>query len=140
MKNTALSLVLLLVILSPALMAWGGEKSTPLMYPWDDADMFFGWSIIGKDKISYVKDLDMKWASLQPHVLGFEIEHEPGVYDWRVLDSEIAWLQALDVDITLVYSTFCNVYDEAVRKQIREELLALRGQPGIGTLADAWIT
>ena len=140
MKNTALSLVLLLVILNPALMAWGGEKSTPLPYPWDEMNMFFGWSIIGKDKIPYVVDLDMKWASLQPHVLWFEIEHEPGVYDWTTLDSEITWLQALDVDITLVYSTFCNTYDEAVRKQIREELLTLLRQPGIGTLADAWIT
>ena len=44
----------------------GPSPSEPLSYPWDGMNMFFGWSIIGKEKIPYVKDLDMKWASLQP--------------------------------------------------------------------------
>jgi len=131
-------LMLLLVAIGPALVV-GGE-STSLPYPWDEQNMFFGWSIIGKEKIPCVEDLDMKWASLQPHVMWFEIEHEPGVYDWSTLDTEIAWLQELDVDITLIYSTFCNTFDGVLRQQIREELLALRSQPGISTLADAWIT
>lgn len=139
MRIAVILLVLLLATLSPALVVGGGE-STPLPYPWDEQNMFFGWSIIGKDKILHVEDLDMKWASLQPHVIWFEIEHEPGVYDWSTLDTEIAWLQALDVDITLVYSTFCNTYDNSIRQQIREELLALAAQPEISTLADAWIT
>jgi len=55
-----------LVILSPALMAWGGEKSTPLPYPWDEENAFFGWSIIGKDKIPYVVDLDIRERLLTP--------------------------------------------------------------------------
>jgi len=138
MRIAVIFSVLLLAVFEPALVV-GGE-STPLPYPWDDRNMFFGWSIIGKEKIPNVKDLDMKWASLQPHVMWFEIEHEPGVYDWSTLDAEIAWLQQLDVDITLVYSTFCNTYDDSIRQQIREELLALVSEPGISTLADAWIT
>jgi len=112
---------------------------TILEYPFENQNTFFGWSIIGKDKISYVRDLDMKWASLQPHVIWFEIEQERGKYGWTKLDDEIAWLQELEVDITLVYSTFCNAYDESIREQIKEELIALLGQPGISTLADAWI-
>jgi len=66
MRITAILLVLLLVILSPALMAWGGEKSTPLPYPWDEENAFFGWSIIGKDKIPYVVDLDIRERLLTP--------------------------------------------------------------------------
>jgi hypothetical protein len=135
MRIAAICLVLVALAVTGAI-----SKATSLPYPWNDQNMFFGWSIIGKDKIPYVKDLDMSWASLQPHVLWFEIEHEPGIYDWSTLDEEIAWLQELDVDITLIYSTFCNTYDEALRRQIREELLALRRQPGISTLPDAWIT
>ena len=109
-------------------------------YIWDDMNMFFGWSIIGKDKIDHAKDLDMKWASLQPHVIWFEIEAEKGIYDWSKLDEEIMWLQALDVDITLVYSTFCNIFDETLRQKIRLELLELVKQPDIATLSDAWIS
>ena len=116
------------------------SPSGPLTYPWGNVNTFFGWSIIGKDKIPYVQELDMKWASLQPHVFWFEIEHEKGRYDWAELDEEVAWLQQLDVDITFVYSSFGNIYDEGVRQQIREELLDLLGQPGIGTLQDAWIS
>jgi len=138
MKIAVIFSVLLLAALGPALVV--GAESAPLPYPWDDQNMFFGWSIIGKEKIPCVKDLDMTWASLQPHVMWFEIEHQPGVYDWSTLDTEIAWLQELDVDITLVYSTFCNTFDEALRQQIREELLALRSQPDISTIGDAWIT
>lgn len=115
------------------------SPSKPLSYPWDETNMFFGWSIIGKDKIPYVEDLDMKWASLQPHVIWFEIEQEKGKYDWTELDEEIEWLQELEVDITLVYSTFCNVYDESVRQQVREELMELLRQPGITTMSNAWI-
>jgi len=134
----AIFLVLLLGAFGSALVVC--RETTPLSYPWDEQNMFFGWSIIGKEKIPYVKDLDMSWASLQPHVMWFEIEHEPGVYDWSKLDEEIAWLQELAVDITLVYSTFSNTFDEDLRQQIREELLALRSQPDIATIGDAWIT
>jgi len=112
----------------------------PLSYPWDEMNMFFGWSIIGKDKIPYAEDLDMKWASLQPHIIWFEIEQEKGKYNWTKLDTEIEWLQGMDVDVTLVYSTFCNVFDETIRNEIRVELLSLLGEPGINTVADAWIT
>jgi len=52
-----------------------------LLYPWDGMNMFFGWSIIGKDKISYAEELDMKWASLQPQVIWFDIEQEKGKYE-----------------------------------------------------------
>ena len=114
--------------------------SEPVSYPWDEMNMFFGWSIIGKDKIPYVEDLDMKWAPLQPHIIWFEMEQEKGNYDWTKLDNEIEWLQELEVDITFIHSTFYNVYDESIRKQIREELIALLKQPGINTMADAWIT
>lgn len=110
----------------------------PISYPWNEMDMFFGWSIIGRGKIPFVRDLDMKWASLQPHVIWFEIEKEKGEYDWTKLDTEIGWLQRIDVDITLVYSTFSNVFDEAIRNEIRAELLSLIGDPGVNTVADAW--
>jgi len=129
-----------LVVLGLTIVVGAGDESAPLAYPWDEQNMFFGWSVIGKEKIPYVVDLDMNWASLQPHVMWFEIEHQPGVYDWSTLDEEIAWLQELDVDVTLVYSTFSNTFDQALRQQIREELLSLRSQPDISTIGDAWIT
>lgn len=159
MKKNALLLIPLLAALIVGQLACNGDGDTPtptptltplpttptasasgpLSYPWDDMNMFFGWSIIGKDKIPYVTDLDMTWASLQPHVFWFEIEQERGIYDWTKLDNEIRWLQALDVDITLVYSSFANSYDRTVREQVTEEISALIGQQGINDASDAWI-
>jgi hypothetical protein len=113
--------------------------SQPLSYPWDAMNMFFGWSIIGEEKTQYAEDLDMKWASLQPHIVWFDIEQEEGKYEWTKLDNEIEWLQELEVDVTFVHSTFCNVFDESVREQVKEELVALIGQPGINSMSEAWI-
>ncbi|MFA6992261.1 MAG: hypothetical protein WC269_03205, partial [Candidatus Gracilibacteria bacterium] len=60
-----------------------GNGETKLIYPFEGKNMFFGLAIINKDDTDIVKDLDISWISLQPHVLWLAIEKTPGEYDWR---------------------------------------------------------
>jgi hypothetical protein len=72
-------------------------------YPFENMNMFFGTSLIKSPLLApEVKELGMRWVSLQPHVIWFAIESAPGVYDWTDLDREVLWLQALHLDITMV--------------------------------------
>ncbi|MFH1784979.1 MAG: hypothetical protein ABH842_00990 [Candidatus Micrarchaeota archaeon] len=114
-------------------------NTTVKPYPFDNKNMFFGWSIISKDETSYVKDLGMSWASLQPHAIWFQIEKEPGVYDWSKLDEEVKWLQEIDADITIVHSYLYNSFDPAVRAQVAGKILEIMQERGSGNIGDAFI-
>jgi hypothetical protein len=83
--------------------------------------MFFGLAIINKDDTDIVKDLDISWISLQPHVLWLAIEKTQGEYDWRSVDSEVEWLQKLGLDVTMVISPVVNVFGDD-KKQVMLDL------------------
>ena len=84
--------------------------------------MFFGLSLISPNKhADIVRDLDISWLSLQPHVLWMAIEREPGVYDWSNLDDEVLALQSLGLDITMVLSPLINAFGE-LREEVTEVL------------------
>ena len=91
--------------------------------------MFFGLTLINpKRDAAYVRELGVSWLSLEPHVIWFNIEQEPGVYDWRSLDSEVKALQALDLDVTMVLSPAINAFGAE-----REEVAKLMAQSPSGT-------
>jgi len=88
-------------------------QTEALPYPFEDRNMFFGLSLINPIRhAAIVEDLGISWLSLQPHVLWMVIEREPGVYDWTALDEEVAALQALGLDITMVLSPLINAFGE----------------------------
>ncbi len=92
----------------------------PLTDPFADRNMFFGLSLLKSPSDGvYATDLGVSWVSLQPHVLWFALEQEPGVYDWSPLDAEVKWLQTLDLDITMVLVP-SNIFGER-----REELIQI---------------
>jgi hypothetical protein len=88
--------------------------------PFADRNMFFGLSLL-KDPSDgvYAADLGVSWVSLQPHVLWFALEQQPGVYTWSPLDNEVRWLQKLNLDVTMVLVP-SNIFGER-----REELTRL---------------
>ena len=91
-----------------------------LEYPFEDRNMFFGLTLINPWKhVPEVEELGVSWLSLQPHVIWFTIEKEPGVYDWSRLDSEIRAIQQLDLDMTMVLSPIINAFGEE-REKIRQ--------------------
>jgi len=94
------------------------DSPTPVPYPFEDRNMFFGLSLINPVKhAAVVEDLGISWLSLQPHVLWMAIEKEPGVYDWSDLDEEVGALQALGLDVTMVLSPLINAFG-AEREEI----------------------
>jgi hypothetical protein len=57
--------------------------------------MFFGLSLINARRdATNVEELGASWLSLEPHVVWFAIESEPGVYDWSSVDVDVVQLQA----------------------------------------------
>ena len=111
--------LLWLSIVVAALLGCVALSSQEKPYPFDDQNMFFGLSLINPEKhAGVVADLGIRWLSLQPHVLWMAIEREPGVYDWSVLDAEVAALQALGLDITMVLSPLMNAFGD-----LREEVI-----------------
>ena len=65
-----------------------------------------------------VKELGVSWLSLEPHVIWFAIEQEPGVYDWKSVDIDVVQLQALGLDVTMVLSPIINAFGEERQKII----------------------
>jgi hypothetical protein len=65
-----------------------------------------------------VKELGVSWLSLEPHVIWFVIEAEPGVYDWKSVDIDVLQLQALGLDVTMVLSPIINAFGEERQKII----------------------
>ena len=89
------------------------QQITTLEYPFAHKNMFFGLSLINPERdAAYVRELGVSWLSLQPHVIWFTIENEPGVYDWSYLDREVNELQTLGLDITMVLSPIYNAFGE----------------------------
>ncbi len=81
--------------------------------------MFFGMSLINARRdADYVKELGVSWLSLEPHVVWFAIEQEPGVYDWSTVDVDVVQLQALGLDFTMVLSPIINAFGEERQKVI----------------------
>ncbi len=93
----------------------------PLAYPFDKRNMFFGLSAINRpeDRV-YAQELGITWVSLQPHVLWFVLESQPGVYVWAPLDLEVKWLQEINLDITMMLHPI-NIFGEA-RNQIADQI------------------
>jgi hypothetical protein len=86
---------------------------TPLEYPFAEQNMFFGLSLINpRTAAGYVEELGVSWVSLQPHVIWFDVEREPGIYDWSYVDGEIKGLQKLGLDVTMVLSPVINAFGE----------------------------
>jgi hypothetical protein len=84
--------------------------------------MFFGMSLINARRdADYVKELGVSWLSLEPHVVWFAIEQQPGVYDWSSVDVDIVQLQALGLDITMVLSPAINAFGEE-----RQEIIEMK--------------
>ena len=91
----------------------GQQQPTPLEYPFENKNMFFGLSLINPERDApYVEELGVSWLSLQPHVIWFMVEQQPGVYDWSYQDKEVKELQALGLDITMVLSPIINAFGE----------------------------
>lgn len=83
--------------------------------------MFFGLSLIKNPSDGvYATELGVAWLSLQPLVIWFILEQQPGKYDWSPLDKEVHWLQALNLDITMVLVP-SNIFGER-RKELTETI------------------
>jgi len=81
--------------------------------------MFFGLSLINARRdATNVEELGASWLSLEPHVVWFAIESEPGVYDWSSVDVDVVQLQALGLDVTMVLSPIINAFGEERQKVI----------------------
>ncbi|MBT3220259.1 MAG: hypothetical protein HN348_14325, partial [Proteobacteria bacterium] len=106
-------------------------------------DVFFGFSMVnGKDNevdremIAY---FDPKWVSLQPHILWFQIEKEPDVYDWSALDAEITWLQSQNLDMVLLHVYPFNTFDIDERKEILATLEQIQEDQNYESLGGAFL-
>ena len=77
---------------------------------------------------AYIKELGASWLSLQPHVIWYTIEKEPGVYDWSDVDNEVKALQALGLDITMVLSPAINAFGAEREKATK----AISQYPSLG--------
>lgn len=97
------------------------DSQLEITYPFEDKNMFFGLSLINKNDVSIVKDLDISWLSLQPHVLWLAVEQKSGKYNWKSVDNEVKWLQDLGLDVTMVVSPVINIFGEN-RKQVMLDL------------------
>jgi len=110
-----------LITLSIVLMAGCIHHVTPLPYPFEDKNMFFGLTILKKDvdyELAY--QLNITWVSMQPVVVWFTCEPQPGVYRWNSIDEQIKKLQSIELDCTPVLMPI-NVFGEN-RTRLIEEL------------------
>jgi len=139
---------ILIIILLTAFVLTSGcftpeTQQNPVPYPWDNQNMFFGFSMLkdhdnptDREKVEF---FDPKWVSLQPHVLWFMIEKEPGAYNWESLDEEIKWLQSLDLDITLLHSYLFNSFNQTEKQEILNTLIQLKQERNYSSLGSAFI-
>jgi len=108
-------------------------------YPFENKNMFFGLTLLkGAKEYILAQELDISWVSLQPHVLWFDIEEEPGKYNWSELDKEIKELQALHLDVTMVVSPIINAFGEK-REQVKERILEIQEERNYDSFAAAFI-
>jgi hypothetical protein len=75
----------------------------PLVYPFVGGNMFFGLTILKEPRdYGFARELNVSWVSMQPVVVWASIESSPGQYDWSGLDREVAALQLLGLDCSVV--------------------------------------
>jgi len=87
---------------SPLPSAGPTAPFSPQPYPFEDRNMFFGLTMISTPQDGVVaRELGVSWVSLQPLVVWFALESEPGVRNWAALDREITFLQGLGVEPTM---------------------------------------
>jgi hypothetical protein len=73
----------------PSPLPSAGPTATlaPQPYPFEDRNMFFGLTMISTPQDGVVaRELGVSWVSLQPLVVWFALESEPGVRNWAPLD------------------------------------------------------
>jgi len=87
-------------------------------YPFAGRNMFFGFSLIGRKNAAIIKDLEIQWLSLQPHLIWLTIEKKPGEYTWDKLDEEVRGLQEQGLDVTMVINAI-NAFGEDRREVFR---------------------
>ena len=74
-----------------------------LACPFDEANMFFGLTILKEPRdYGLARELNVSWVSMQPVVIWANMESSPGQYNWTRLDREIAALQYLGLDCSVV--------------------------------------
>ncbi len=101
-------------------------RVTPLDYPFDKKNMFFGTGSIRRpEDAALAQDLGITWVSGQPLVVWFAVEPTPGIYEWSQIDAEIKQVQALGIDITMALHPI-NVFG-ANRTQLLERVKAQGG-------------
>lgn len=75
----------------------------PLAYPFVGGNMFFGLTILKEPRdYGFARELNVSWVSMQPVVVWASIEASPGQYNWSGLDREVAALQLLSLDCSVV--------------------------------------
>jgi len=75
----------------------------PLTYPFVGVNMFFGLTILKEPRdYGFARELNVSWVSMQPVVVWASIESSPGQYKWSGLDREVAALQLLGLDCSVV--------------------------------------
>lgn len=92
-----------------------------LIYPFEDRNMFFGLTIL-KDARDYAlaNEPNVSWISMQPIVLWAAIEKSPNQYDWSEIDSQVARIQNIGLDCTMVLMPMCA--SEAEKEEIRQKM------------------
>ena len=75
----------------------------PLTYPFDGVNMFFGLTTLKEQRdYGFAKELNVSWISMQPVAVWASIESSPSQYNWSGLDREVAALQLLGLDCSVV--------------------------------------
>ena len=112
------------------LCAAGSRTAIAGDYPFANRNMFFGLSLIDQKHEALIKDLDIRWVSLQPHLIWLMIEEAPGQYKWDKLDEEVRWLQSLGLDVTMVINAIGAFGDnrERIMKLISNEVKSGRSK------------
>jgi hypothetical protein len=75
----------------------------PLTYPFVGVNMFFGLTTLKEPRdYGFAGELNVSWVSMQPVAVWFSIESSPGQYNWSGMDREVAALQQLGLDCSVV--------------------------------------
>lgn len=88
---------------SPTTLPMATTSVSPLIYPFDHQNMFFGLTILQRPG-DYIlaSELDVSWVSMQPVVIWQIAEPSPGEYQWGPVDAQIRALQDLGLDCSVV--------------------------------------
>jgi hypothetical protein len=126
---------------SPIPMSTEVVPTAPLSYPFEGRNMFFGLTMISRPEDGLVaRELGVSWVSLQPLVVWFALEQQPGVYNWAPLDREILYLQSLQVDPTMALFPWNLFGDERLElTALLEEQAAADGYSDLAATFQAFL-